>query len=173
MSGWWKSRTQGVSRWARSSAFRYFVIRGACCADELIQTQAARYDLERFGARQELDHRSADVLLVQGAISQAAADELKKIYLEMSGPKWVMAIGSCACSGGIFAPNLGGSAIPGLASCVPVDVYVSGCPPRPEAIIDAWILLQEKVRGYVSNRKIQRRREPRESLLETNDWRVT
>ncbi|NDD92357.1 NADH-quinone oxidoreductase subunit NuoB [bacterium] len=173
MSGWLKSKTQELSRWASSSALRYFVVRGSCCADEFIQTQAARYDLERFGAQQEADHRSADVLVVLGAISESAVEELKKIHSEMPEPKWVMAVGGCACSGGVFAPALGGSAVPGVSSCIPVDVLVSGCPPRPEAIIDGWILLQSRVRGRSVLTKSQRKRQPRESLLETDDWRVT
>jgi NADH-quinone oxidoreductase subunit B len=166
---WLNRKTGELLDWARSSALRYHLVRGVCCADEFVQTVAARYDLERFGAQPERDHRAADVLVVLGAISAHAAEELERLYQEMPEPKWVMAVGTCACSGGVFAPARGGEAIAGISSVIPVDVFVPGCPPRPEAIIDGWILLQRKVRGLADATLNRRRRLPRESLLE-DEW---
>ena len=166
MSGWMSKKVDEIVGWARASALRYFVVRGGCCADEFTQAVGARYNLERFGALPEVDHRRADVLVVLGAISEKAAPALRQIHEEMPRPGWVVAAGSCACTGGLFAPHLGGSALPGVSSVIPVDVFVPGCPPRPEALIDGWILLQEKIRGFEGQPEPGRRRAPRDPLLE-------
>jgi NADH-quinone oxidoreductase subunit B len=162
---WIHRKTGELLNWARSSALRYHLVRGVCCADEFVQTVAARYDLERFGAQPEDDHRSADVLIVLGAVSSRAAADLEKIYQEMPEPKWVMAVGTCACSGGVFSPDCGGEAIAGVGSVIPVDAFIPGCPPRPEAIIDGWIQLQAKVRGTERPLNDRKRRAPRENRL--------
>jgi NADH-quinone oxidoreductase subunit B len=169
VSRWIRRKTGELFDWARSSALRYHLVRGVCCGDEFVQTVAARYDLERFGAQPEGDHRIADVLVVLGAVSAHAAADLEKLYQEMPEPKWVMAVGTCACSGGVFSPDCGGEAIPGIGSVVPVDVFIPGCPPRPEAIIDGWIQLQAKVRGIEGPMNVKKRRVPRENLLE-EEW---
>ena len=110
------------------------------------------------------------MLVVSGAVSANAADALVRIYEEMPEPKWVMAVGTCACSGGIFSSACGGTALPGISSRIPVDVFVAGCPPRPEAIIDGWISLQDKIRGLQTSRVRQPRRPQRDPALESDDW---
>ncbi len=169
MKSWISRRIETLTRWADASALRYFHVKGLCCSDEFTQTVAARYDLERFGAMQEADHRSADVLVVSGAISSAAAEHLRTIYAEMTSPRWVIAIGSCACSGGLFSPSNGGEALAGVSSVIPVDVFVVGCPPRPEAIIDGWILLQKKIQGQVTDRTVRKKKRLPDNLLLQED----
>ena len=159
MRNWFLMTFHRLSRWAEASALRYFVIPGVCCGDEFVQTVGARYDLERFGARAVEDHHLADVLVVMGAISEAAAQELKDIFQEMSEPKWVLALGTCACSGGLFSSEQGGAAVSGVSKLVPVDVFVPGCPPRPEAIIDGWMELQRKIQK-TEKIAIRKRRRP-------------
>lgn len=142
--------TTGLSRileWARSSSLWYVSIQGGCCADEILNTEGCRYDLERFGALPRLDPRQADLLIVSGAITYKAADAIREIYDSMPSPRYVMAVGSCANCGGSFSPELSYSVVPGLDRLVPVDVYVPGCPPRPEAIMNGLITLQGKIRG--------------------------
>lgn len=168
MSSWIHQKLDEIRDWARASSLRYYLVRGVCCGDEFAQTVAARYDLERFGARPEADHRLADVLIIIGTISQRAASDLERLYQEMPQPRWVMAVGTCACSGGVFSPECGGAAIAGISSILPVDVLVPGCPPRPEAIIDGWIALQNKIRRTSKAHRIRRRRQPRENLEQ--DW---
>jgi NADH-quinone oxidoreductase subunit B len=118
-----------------------------CCADEVINTMGCRYDLERFGCLPQVDPRQADLLIISGVISYKAAENLKAIYDAMLPPKYVLSIGSCANCGGPFAPEFSYSVVPGADRLVPVDVYVPGCPPRPEAIMNGLIALQEKIRG--------------------------
>lgn len=169
MKSWISRKVETLARWADASALRFFHVRGLCCSDEFTQTVAARYDLERFGALQEPDHRSADVLVVSGAISAAAAEHLRVLHAEMSSPRWVMAVGSCACSGGLFSPSNGGKALAGISSVIPVDVFVAGCPPRPEAIIDGWILLQKKIQRQVTDKAVRQKRRLPDNLLLRED----
>ena len=107
-----------------------------------------RYDLERFGCLPQEDPRQADLLIVSGMVSYQAAIPLRAVYDSMLAPKYVLAIGSCANCGGPFAPECSYSVMPGVDRLLPVDVYVPGCPPRPEAIMNGLIALQEKIRGH-------------------------
>jgi len=169
MNSWISSQGKRLFDWAGASALRYYVAAGACCADELLHAVACRYDMERFGALPETDPRLCDLLFVTGAINSKAAEELKRVYDLMSDPKYVIALGTCACSGGAFGADKGGLALPGIAEVIPVDVYVAGCPPRPESILDGLIALQEKIRGDVRehdrSKVIQRR-----DLLDSEEW---
>lgn len=140
----------GVARfldWARSSSLWYVSVQGGCCADEILNTEGCRYDLERFGALPQVDPRQADLLIVSGAITYKAADAIREVYDSMLSPRYVMAVGSCANCGGCFSPEFSYSVVPGLDRLIPVDVYVPGCPPRPEAIMNGLITLQDKIRG--------------------------
>jgi NADH-quinone oxidoreductase subunit B len=106
-----------------------------------------RYDLERFGALPQVDPRQADLLIVTGMVSYKAATHLRQVYDRMLAPKYVLAIGACSTCGGPFATEFSYSAVGGVDRILPVDVYVPGCPPRPESIMNGLIALQEKIRG--------------------------
>jgi NADH-quinone oxidoreductase subunit B len=137
--------------WARSQSLWYISTGSGCCADEVLNTMGCRYDIERFGCLQQVDPRQADLLIVSGMVSYKAAAQLREVYESMLSPKYVLAIGSCANCGGPFAPEFSYSVVPGVDQILPVDVYVPGCPPRPEAIMNGLIALQEKIRGTGRN----------------------
>lgn len=137
----------GVLSWSRSFSLYFFGTGSTCCGDELLQTTYSRYDVERFGCKRVLDPKKADLLIVSGSISKKAAPLLKEIYDQLEEPKYVMAVGSCACGGGLFHPTVSQATILAVHELFPVDVFVPACPPRPEAILNGLILLQEKIRG--------------------------
>jgi membrane-bound hydrogenase subunit mbhJ len=120
---------------------------GACngCDIEVVALLTPRYDVERFGIKLEPSPRHADVLVVTGIVTKQVAPRLKRIYEQMPSPKFVIAIGACACSGGIFQGCYG--MYKRLDEVIPVDVYVPGCPPKPEAMMQAIVKLIEKVKG--------------------------
>lgn len=136
-----------VLSWARSNSLWYVSTGSGCCADEVLNSVGCRYDLERFGCLPQLDPRQADLLILTGMVSYKAAGKLRELYDQMPSPKYVLAIGSCANCGGAFGPEFSYSVVPGVERIVPVDVYVPGCPPRPEAIMNGLIALQEKISG--------------------------
>src|ERR1700690_2712747 len=115
----------------------------SCCGIEFMATMASHYDLARFGAeRLGFSPRQCDLLMVMGTIAKKMGPILKHVYLQMAEPRWVMAVGACASSGGIFDTY---SVLQGIDQVIPVDVYVPGCPPRPEAILDGFIKIQDLV----------------------------
>lgn len=123
----------------------------SCCGIEFMATMASHYDLARFGAeRVGFSPRQCDLLMVMGTIAKKMGPVVKQVYLQMAEPRWVMAVGACACSGGIFDTY---SVLQGIDQVVPVDVYVPGCPPRPEAIIDGFM----KIQDLVGNEELRRR----------------
>ncbi|UKJ07720.1 NADH-quinone oxidoreductase subunit B [Solitalea lacus] len=123
----------------------------SCCGIEFMATMGAHYDLARFGAeRLSFSPRQADLLMVMGTIAKKMAPVLRQVYLQMAEPRWVMAVGACASSGGIFDTY---SVLQGIDEIIPVDVYVPGCPPRPEGIIDGLNRIQE----LVQNESLRRR----------------
>ena len=123
----------------------------SCCGIEFMSTMAANYDLSRFGMeRLSFSPRQADLLIVAGTISKKLGPVLRQIYEQMAEPKWVISMGACASSGGIFDTY---SVLQGIDRVIPVDVYVPGCPPRPEQLIDAVIKIQE----MTQNESIRRR----------------
>src|SRR5678809_658547 len=115
----------------------------SCCGIEFMATMGSHYDLARFGSeRVGFSPRQCDLLMVMRKIEKKMAPVVKQVYLQMAEPRWVIAVGACACSGGIFDSY---SVLQGIDQVVPVDVYVPGCPPRPEAIIDGIIRIQDLV----------------------------
>jgi NADH-quinone oxidoreductase subunit B len=135
----------GALGWSRKySIFNYPFIT-ACCGMEYMSLSMARYDLDRFGALlPRFSPRQADVLLVVGTVNVKQAPVLKRIYDQMAEPKWVIAFGACASSGG-FYDNY--AVVQGIDRIIPVDVYIPGCPPRPEQVIDAFMLMQKKIQN--------------------------
>lgn len=148
-SGTFYTSTVGrMVQWARSQSLWYVSAGAGCCADEVLETMGCRYDLERFGCAPQVEPSQADLLIVSGLISYKAMDSLRAMYDAMLKPKYVIAVGACASCGGAFAPEVSYSAVPGVDRLIPVDVYVPGCPPRPEAIMNGLITLQDKIRGH-------------------------
>jgi NADH-quinone oxidoreductase subunit B len=141
--GFITTRLNSMIGWGRKySLFQYPFIT-ACCGMEYMSVACAHYDLDRFGMGwTRFSPRQADMLLVVGTITQKEAPVLKTVYDQMTEPKWVVAFGACAVSGGIYDNY---AVVQGIDNIIPVDVYIPGCPPRPETILDALIKLQEKV----------------------------
>jgi NADH-quinone oxidoreductase subunit B len=119
----------------------------ACCAIEMMAASATRYDIDRFGAGAfRATPRQADLMIVSGTVTAKMAQRLKLIYEQMPEPKWVVAMGSCAIGGGPYF-KYGYHVVKGVDFLVPVDVYIPGCPPRPEVLLDGLMRLQDKIRG--------------------------
>ncbi len=134
--------SKGVG-WGRKYSLFLYPFVTACCGMEYMSLSTSRYDLDRFGAMlPRFSPRQADLLMVVGTVNCKQAPVLKRIYEQMAEPKWVMAFGVCASSGG-FYDNY--AVVQGIDRVIPVDVYVPGCPPRPEQVLDAIILLQKKI----------------------------
>jgi len=120
----------------------------ACCAIEMMAAGAGRFDLARFGAEVfRPSPRQSDVMIVAGTITKKMAPAVKTLYDQMPEPKWVIAMGNCAISGGPFKCKNNYSVVEGADQFLPVDVYIPGCPPRPEALIEGILVLEEKITG--------------------------
>jgi NADH-quinone oxidoreductase subunit B len=139
------ARLEDLVNWGRTNAMWPMLFGLACCAIEMMGTQAAHYDASRFGMElMRPSPRQSDLMIVAGRVSRKMAPVLRRLYDQMSDPKWVIAMGDCASCGGIFNNY---AIVQGVDEIVPVDVYVAGCPPRPEALIDGILTLHEKIRG--------------------------
>jgi NADH-quinone oxidoreductase subunit B len=139
--------------WARKSSLWPATFGLACCAIEMMSTTMPRHDLARFGMeRFSASPRQADLMIVAGRVSQKMAPVLRLIYDQMTEPKWVISMGACASTGGVFNNY---ALVQGVDSIVPVDVYVPGCPPRPEMLIDGIMLLHERIKqGNYSAKRV-------------------
>ncbi len=137
--------TSPAVNWARKFSFFQYPFVTACCGMEFMAVWAPRYDIGRFGAEfPRFSPRQADLLFVVGTITHKQAPALKRVWEQMCDPKWVIAFGVCASSGG-FYDNY--AVVQGIDNIIPVDVYIPGCPPRPEAVLDALMMLQDKVQA--------------------------
>jgi NADH-quinone oxidoreductase subunit B len=133
-----------VVNWGRTNAMWPLLFGLACCAIEMMGAQASNYDVSRFGMEiNRASPRQADLIIVAGRVSRKMAPVVRRLYDQMSDPKWVIAMGDCASCAGVFNNY---AVVQGVDEIVPVDVYVAGCPPRPEALIDGIIQLHEKVK---------------------------
>ena len=133
-----------VVNWSRRNSLWPMPFGTACCAIEMMATAASRYDLARFGMeRMSFSPRQADLLICAGRVSYKMAPVLRRIWEQMPQPKWSISMGACASSGGVFDVY---SMVQGIDTIIPVDVYVPGCPPRPEGLIYGILMIQEKIR---------------------------
>jgi NADH-quinone oxidoreductase subunit B len=135
-----------VADWARGHSLWMMPMGTACCAMELIAASFSRFDFDRHGSIPRPDPRHTDVMVVAGTITRKMAPAVKLLWEQMPDPKWCIAMGNCAISGGIFYYDTY-SVVRGVDEFLPVDVYIAGCPPRPEALQDAVLRLREKVRA--------------------------
>jgi NADH-quinone oxidoreductase subunit B len=137
------SKLEDAANWGRKFSFFTYPFVTACCGMEFMSVAAPKYDLARFGAEfPRFSPRQSDLLMIVGTITEKQGPALKRVYAQMAEPKWVIAFGVCASTGGFYQNY---SVMPGADQVIPVDVYVPGCPPRPEQALDALVLLQERI----------------------------
>lgn len=156
-------KLDAVVNWARKSSLWPATFGLACCAIEMMNGPSSRNDLSRFGAETfRASPRQADVMIVSGRVSRKMAPVLRRIYDQMPEPKWVISMGACATSGGVFDNY---AIVQGVDKVVPVDIYIPGCPPRPEMLVHAITMLQEKImKESVRDRRDTFEEESRESI---------
>jgi len=137
------STADAVINWVRKNSVWPMPMGLACCAIELMAAGASRFDISRFGMEvMRFSPRQSDCMIVAGTVTYKMAAALRRIYDQMASPKWVVAMGACASTGGMYRSY---AVLQGVDRIVPVDIYISGCPPRPEALLDGMICLQEKI----------------------------
>jgi NADH-quinone oxidoreductase subunit B len=137
------TRLEAAVNWFRKNSIWPMPMGLACCAIELMGTGASRFDISRFGMEvMRFSPRQSDVMIVAGTVTYKMALAVKRIYDQMAEPKWVIAMGACASTGGMYRSY---AVLQGIDQLLPVDFYIAGCPPRPEALLDALVQLQQKV----------------------------
>ena len=153
------SRADAVINWVRRHSVWPMPMGLACCAIELMAAGGSRFDISRFGMEvMRFSPRQSDCMIVAGTVTYKMAQVVRRIYDQMAEPKWVVAMGACASTGGMYRSY---AALQGVDRIVPVDVYISGCPPRPEALLDGMMQLQEKINrekslvGVFKNRPVR------------------
>lgn len=140
---WFGRQLDAGMNWGRKNSLWPMPMGLACCAIELMGTGASRYDISRFGAEvMRFSPRQSDVMIVSGTVTYKMALAVKRIYDQMPAPKWVIAMGACASTGGMYRSY---AVLQGIDRLLPVNIYIAGCPPRPEALLDALMKLQDKV----------------------------
>ncbi len=153
-TGFFATQLDKIVGLARKNSLWPLPFATSCCGIEFMATAASHYDLARFGSeRMSFSPRQADVLMVMGTIAKKMAPILRQVYEQMAEPKWVLSMGACACSGGIFDTY---SVLQGIDRIIPVDVYIPGCPPRPEQVIEGIMRIQD----LAANESGRRRNSP-------------
>jgi NADH-quinone oxidoreductase subunit B len=151
------TRLEDAANWGRKFSLFTYPFVTACCGMEFMSVAAPKYDLARFGAEfPRFSPRQSDLLMVVGTITERQGPVLKRVYDQMAEPKWVIAFGVCASTGGFYQNY---STMPGADQVIPVDVYIPGCPPRPEQVLDALILLQKRVQEGRGHSQVREKHE--------------
>ena len=157
------TRLDDMVNWARRGSLWPMPFGTACCAIEMMASAATKYDLARFGMeRMSFSPRQADLLICAGRVTYKMAPVLRKIWDQMPQPKWSISMGACASTGGVFDVY---SMVQGIDTIIPVDVYVPGCPPRPEGLIYGILLIHEKIRGEQIRNPLLRAEDPERAGL--------
>jgi len=139
------TKVEDLLNWARLSSLWQMSFGLACCAIEMMATSASHYDFDRFGVIPRPSPRQADIIIISGTVTLKMAERIKRIYEQMPAPKYIISMGSCSNSGGPYWEH-GYHVLKGVDRVIPVDVYVPGCPPRPEALLEGLLTLQDKIR---------------------------
>ncbi len=142
-----------IFNWARARSIWPLTFGLACCAIEMMATNASRFDLDRFGIFPRPTPRQSDCLLVSGTLTAKMAERVVRLYEQMAEPRYVISMGSCSNSGGPYWEH-GYHVVKGVDQVIPVDVYIPGCPPRPEALIDGFLKLREKIETETIAKKV-------------------
>ena len=141
--------------WGRSNSLWFFTFGLACCAIEMMASGAGRFDFDRYGIIFRASPRQSEVMVISGTVTKKYAPFIRRLYDQMAEPKWVISMGSCANTGGMFNTY---STVQGVDRIIPVDIYLPGCAPRPETLQYAALMLQRKIRSESMNRKISTKR---------------
>jgi len=151
-AGWITTRVDALLDWGRRNSLWPMPFGTACCAIEMMATLCSRYDLSRFGSEViRFSPRQSDLMIVSGRISIKMMPVLIEIYNQMPEPKWCISMGACASSGGVFDTY---TLVQGVDQFIPVDVYIPGCPPRPESLVDAVMMIQERIKRGEKQTKV-------------------
>ena len=154
--GFLVTSTADIINWARTGSLHWMTFGLACCAVEMMHTSMPRYDLERFGTAPRASPRQSDLMIVAGTLTNKMAPALRKVYDQMPEPRYVISMGSCANCGGPYWDSY--SVTKGVDQIIPVDIYVPGCPPRPEALLQAIVMLQAQIQNEgIGNDQLQKR----------------